>query len=370
MKVTSSQVHWFRLQRSGLVEPFTSAEETAHRLIGVQAQLPPAAALAIWNRTSALTHADLEALRLDRRTLVRFWGQRNTAHLYAARDWPFLHSAIEQPRSAPELELEQANLRADFNRLIDRTRRRLAAGEHLTYKDVGSKKLEEGFELRWHVAYAVLLQLVREGVVCHGPDRAGESGFVHREHWLPDLDWSPPAAEDALPELAVRYLSTYGPAEPGDLAYWYDTKVSDAKRWIEAAGARCSVVEVDGRNLSCATDDLDSLAGKPPPLSDWPVRLLYRFDPLLLAIKDKSWLIDPEQKKKVWRPAAHVAAVLLVGGRIAGTWRYDRRSKSLSIRVSPFDSLSRTEAGAVMEQAKGIAAFFGLELKALEGAHF
>ena len=34
--------------------------------------------------------------RLERKSLVRFWGQRNTLHLYAARDWPFLHTVFGQ----------------------------------------------------------------------------------------------------------------------------------------------------------------------------------------------------------------------------------------------------------------------------------
>ena len=50
------------------------------------------------------------------------------------------------------------------------------------------------------------------------------------------------------------------------------------------------------------------------------MRLLGRWDPMLLALKDKSWLIDNEHKKKVWRPGGNVEATLLIHGRIAGTW--------------------------------------------------
>jgi hypothetical protein len=83
----------------------------------------------------------------------------------------------------------------------------------------------------------------------------------------------------------------------------------------------------------------------------------------VLSTKDKSWLIDDEHKKKVWWPAAHVAAVLLVRGRIAGTWRYDRKARGLDVRVSPFARLSRPVAGAVEKQAKAIAGFLDLPLR-------
>ena len=96
------------------------------------------------------------------------------------------------------------------------------------------------------------------------------------------------------------------------------------------------------------------------------MRLLYRFDPLLLATRDKSWLIDAEHYKKVWRPSAHVAAVLLVGGRIAGTWRYDRKAKGLDIAITPFSRLTRRVVAAVEKQAAGVAGFFALPLKGVE----
>ncbi len=365
MKITPAQVRWFRLRRSGLVEPFATPEETAHRSIGIQAQLPSAANLAFWNRTANCTAAALEEGRLVRRSLVRFWGQRNTVHIYRTEDWPFLHAAFEERQSIVRRKLEQAGLFGEFRRLVRRTAQRLAEGEQLTYKHIKSKKLEQGQD-RWVVSYVVFMQLVREGVACHGPDRGAESGFVHRERWLPDLDWSPPSPEEVFPELARRYLAAYGPAEARDLAFWCGTTVTNAKRWIEAAGERCCTVVVDGRPHWCCRADLEDLAAAPPSASRWPVRLLHRFDPLLLATKDKSWLIDEEHYKKVWLPSAQVAAVLLVRGRIAGTWRYDRKAKGLHVRVDPFTPLSRTIHRAAEKQAAGIASFIGLELTKFE----
>lgn len=364
-KITPAHVHWFRHRRSGLVEPFATAEETARRLIGVQAQLPPAADVAFFNRTADCTVADLAKARLENKTLVRFWGQRNTVHIYRTADWPFLHSAFAERQSIMHRRLERAGLLGDFRRFVRRIGKRLGDGEVLTYKDIKSKKLE-GAQDKWVVSYLVLMELVREGVACHGADRGSESAFVRREHWLPDLAWSPPPEEDAYPELARRYLSTYGPAEVRDLAFWYGTSATNARRWIESAGEDCCAVEVADRTLWCCRTDLQELAVKPPARSRFPVRLLYRFDPLLLATKDKSWLIDEEHYKLVWKGSAHVDPVLLVGGCIAGTWRYDREAKGLRVKVRPFATLSRTVTREVEKEAAGIADFFGMPLQDFE----
>jgi len=365
VRVTPTQVRWFRFRRSGLAEPFRTPEETAHRLIGVQAQLPPAAALAFRNRTSGCTASGLDEARLAHRSLVRFWGQRNTVHVYCTDDWPFLHTVFAGRHSTLHRRLDAAGLLADFRRVVARMRKRLAAGERLTYKDVRSRKLESE-AIRWRLSYVAFMQLVREGVACHGPDKGPESGFVHREHWLPDLAWSPPDADLAFPELARRYLGAYGPAEASDLAFWYGTTIRTAGRWIESAGESCAPVAVGDRTLWALADDVEELAGSPPPAGRWPVRLLHRFDPLLLATKDKSWLVDEERYKDVWRSSAQVAAVLLVHGRIAGTWRYERKAQELRVLVRPFSRLTRAVSRAVQKEADAVADFFGLQSASVE----
>ncbi len=67
MKVSAAQARWFRIRRSGLIEPFTTPSETARHLIGVQAQLPAAADIAFFNRTADVSPAALEHERLEAR---------------------------------------------------------------------------------------------------------------------------------------------------------------------------------------------------------------------------------------------------------------------------------------------------------------
>ena len=374
MNISASQTRWFRFRRSGLGEPFATPAETARHLIGVQAQMPAAANVAFFNRTGGVSPDSLAHERLETRSVFRLWGQRNTAHIYAADDWPLLYTVFRDRGSVTTRRMEKSGLLTEFRRLVKRMEQRLAAGERLTYKDAASRKLKavppdvlglQGLtEVQdgWVVSYAAFRQLVRDGVVCHGPDQGGESTFVHRHLWLPDLDWAVPDEETAFVDLACRYLATYGPAAPRDLAYWFGTTVTNARRWVAAAGERIANVVVEGQPAVCRTDDLGAVAEKPPAPSKWPVKLLYRFDPLLLATKDKNWLIERRHKKQVWRPGGHVNAVILVGGRIVGTWRYDKRAKGLVISVTPFEPLSRAVARAVETQARAVARFMGLDL--------
>ena len=361
MDISAAHARWFRFRRSGLAEPFATPAETARHLIGVQAQMPAAADVAFFNRTVGVSPDSLAHERFSTRSVVRLWGQRSTAHIYAVEDWPLLHSVFRHRGTVATARLEKAGLTAEFRRLVSRLARRLAAGERLVYKDAASKGLEAVHD-EWVGGYLVFRQLVRDGVACHGPDRGGGSTFVHRTRWLPDLDWAPPDDETAGAEIAYRYLATYGPAAPRDLAFWLGTTVATARRWVVAAGGRIADVVVAGQSALCRTDDLDTLAETPPAPSAWPVKLLHRFDPLLLASTDKTWLIEQRYYKQVWRTGGHVDAVILVGGRIAGTWRYDKKRQGLVVSVWPFEPLSRRVTRAVDAQARAVARFLGRDL--------
>lgn len=115
--------------------------------------------------------------------------------------------------------------------------------------------------------------------------------------------------------------------------------------------------------VSAEREDLSALTEPPPPPKKWPVHLLGRFDPLLLAHADKRCWVDPEHYRRVWH-GTHIEPVLLVAGRIRGVWRYRRTARGVTINLQLFDSakLPAHVQRAVGEQAHAIAAFFGVPL--------
>ncbi len=214
----------------------------------------------------------------------------------------------------------------------------------------------------------VFAELVRTGLACHARWDGGEARYAYRNHWLPGLEWSPPPVEAANVELARRYFRCYGPATVADFAYWRGVGVEESRRWVGALAEELVPVTTDaaapGAPLLLLHDDLPVLAEAAPESGAWPVRMLGRFDPLLLAHRVKDWVVPPEAYARVWRPAGHIEAVVLVHGRAVATWRYDRiGAGSLAVRVFPFRwPLAAPVGKAVRRQAREVARFFGLKL--------
>ena len=369
---SEEQIRWFRLRRSGLVEPWPTPETAAARLAGVQAQILSASTLALWNRTAtgAATEAEVAARLFDTRTLIRLWGQRRTLHLYASEDWPMLYAAFRERRTWWERDAESDPTFdvVAFHTGVARVAELLRERGTLSRKELRAAGIPLPAELYspWGGVFA---ELVRIGAACHARWNGGEARYACREHWLPGLAWSPPATEEANVGLARRYFACYGPATETDFAYWRGAYVRECRPWFAALAdelvpVTCETPESAGPTLYIRREDLPALCETPPPAGDWPVKLLGRFDPLLLAHRDKDWVVPATAYKRVWRPAGHIEAVVLVHGRAVATWRYDRiGAGSLAVRVFPFRwPLPAPVGKEVRRLAREVARFFGLRL--------
>ncbi|MCS6886957.1 winged helix DNA-binding domain-containing protein [Chloroflexus sp.] len=361
LDLTVEQATVTRFVANGLLTPFADPVTAAAHLAGVQAQILPAAGLALWNRVPAFTATQLDHLLYHERALVRLWGQRGTLHLYAATDWPLIYAA----QAGRSTYWEQEALRdgwdpAEYEAFIERAARWLAEHETMGRSDL--RRLAPDIDDRhlsgWGGIFAIL---TRRGLACHAAPSGGEARMAHRLRWRPDLPWDPPSTEEANAELMRRYIAVFGPVSFADMTAWRGRTQAEIKRWLARLGDEVVQVTVGGRPAWWLQSCLERLPALPEP-GDLPPRLLGRFDPLLLGTRDRSWLIDAAVYKHVWRPAGHIEATILLQGRIAGTWRYDWRGPALIVTLRPFAPLSAATRAQLAALAADVAAHFAAPL--------
>jgi hypothetical protein len=366
LSLTPEQTRWQRFQRAGFVQPFADAPTAASALVGVQAQILPAAGLALWNRTPELNQTHFDRLLLNERTLVKLWGQRGTLHLYASKDWPLLNAARSTERTWWERQAERdkengAKNLAERRQMVEQIAELLRNRESLGRRDLRASGLPlSDDELSpWGGIFA---DLVRLGYACHYGRSEGEGRFVARERWLPDLTWDLPDSTHANVDIVRRYFAAYGPATLQDFAYWRGVANQRAQGWFKDVAPELAEVEVEGQSAYLPKSALEQGELPAPPAEAWPVRLLYRFDPYLLAHRSKDWVVPPAHYNAVWRPAGHIEGIVVVRGQAAATWRYDRKGSGLIITVNPFKTLPKYILKQVEKRAKAVATFFHLPL--------
>ena len=219
--------------------------------------------------------------------------------------------------------------------------------------------------------YGALLTLCMKGHGCR-VDTGDNAPAVlaWRSKLFPALGWKPPPFEKAMVEVARRFFSTYGPATEADFRYWLSASASESRAAVQVLQDSNELAEVivdegegDQWPQLVIQADLPVLMEKPPPTTKWPVLLLGRFDPLLLAHADKTCWVDRKHYQRVWHHT-HIEPVLLVKGRIRGVWRYETKARGVAINLQLFDTaaLPSHVERALQKQANGIARFFDAPL--------
>jgi Winged helix DNA-binding domain len=258
--------------------------DVVRRLLAVQAQDFASVPLALRARSQGLTRDAVHGA-LDSGELVISWLNRGTLHLVRRDDYWWLH-ALTAPtiRTANERRLSQEGVR-NSARGVRQIAKALEDGP-LLRQEIGSRIGASGAALT-HLLVAASL----DGLIIRGPLRGREQTFV----LVRDHIGEPPRVDRdaALAELSRRYLAGHAPASAADLAYWSGLPLRDLPR------------------MGAVT---------PRQAGEMAPRLLPPFDPYIMGWKERSFAIPPEMTKRVMPGGGMFRAVVLVDGRVAGTW--------------------------------------------------
>jgi len=413
----SSEVLDRRVRRHHLARraPAEDALRVVADVAGLHAQLPAAAELALWARVDGLRPGAVDRLLWEDRLLVRTWAMRGTIHLLPAAELPVYTAA--QQRLPPRhhgaawlrhhgLTREQAEaMLAAIPAALDGPplSREELAGEvaRRTGHDVLAGKLTGGFG-------DLLKPAAFRGDLCFAPPDGRRVRFTRPDRWLGPQEPVDPAAGAAA--VTRRWLAAYGPGTREHLARWFGmSSPAEAGRWLDLLRDDAVPVDVEGRSGRRLRDDATT-AGDPgaapggvavarggavevrdgavevpggapdvrdgaaaargAPAGGGPadggeatrgvVRLLPAFDPYVVgAPRDSAAVLAPEHRAAVHQPQGWISPVLLVGGRIAGTWRHEAAGRRLAVRVAPFAAVGPAVRTAVEEEAVHLAAFLG-----------
>jgi hypothetical protein len=330
------------------------AVDAIDRLVGLQGQEPLEPYIGLWSRLGDFRPAELVDL-LETRQVVRTHVMRRTLHVVTAADAvvlrPLLQSMLET-RMMGTLRRRLPGVDADELRAAARP-----------FFDDGPRSVTEvgrAVAERWPAASArdlgdalgtlvPVVQVPPRGLW----GRSGPARYVSIEAWLGRRLVDPPDPPD---RVVLRYLAAYGPAAAADI-----------RAWSGLAGLRDSVTRLRpqlvvfrderGRELLDVPD-----GHRPDPDVPAPPRFLPAFDNAVLGFDDRTRIIDDAHRGL----SVAGARLLLVDGRVAGTWMTDERDGRTALRISMLTSLRRADRDQVVDEGDRLLAFLtdGAEIEA------
>jgi hypothetical protein len=368
VKLTWEQALAWRMRRHHLVErvPRRSLVGVVERICGLHAQVMSSAELTAWARVEDLAPDAVSKALWKQRSLVKLWAMRGTLHLLPARElglWlggtatyeHYLKPAWLRAFETTEKELE-ALIAAIETSLDGRLFTREELGEEIE-RVTRSKGVKEKVQGSWG---PFLKPASFRGKLCFGPSEGQRVRFTSPESWLKGpLEIVPPA--EAVAAITRRYMGAFAPAAREDLARWWGVAPAQGGRMLAALGDEAVRVDVEGtEGWMLAAHAREVQAAAPVELA----RLLPGFDMWMIgASRGAAALLDPAQRKRVYRNQGWISPVLLVNGRMEGVWKHERKGKRLLVAIEPFAKRTPRWVRTQLEaEAERLALFLGGDL--------
>jgi hypothetical protein len=374
IELTWGQAMTWRMRRHHLLER-APQEEMLHvtaRIGGLHAQVMSCAELTLHARVEGLEREAVATALWQERSLVKLWAIRGTLHLLPAAEldtWlgalgTYDHYLKKAWLKAFDITVEQLEQLIDaIGQALDgelRTREELGAE---VARIAGSPELADKVQGSWG---PYLKPASFRGRLCFGPNDGQKVRFTRPDKWLGRSIELPEPAE-ALHAVTRRHLGAFGPAAREDLARWWGAQPAQAGRMLKALGDEVVQVDVEGTPGWMLREHAEEAAAAQRP--ERLVRLLPGFDMWVIgAARDAAALLDPGEKKRVYRNQGWISPVLLVNGRMEGVWRHEQKGRRLTVTIEPFGKLPKWARSEVEAEAERLARFLGgdLELSSAE----
>ncbi|GAB3616983.1 winged helix DNA-binding domain-containing protein [Okibacterium endophyticum] len=290
----------------------------------------------------------------DSRHLVRSWPMRGTLHAIAGEDLRWMLS-LTAARTTAGLasRFRELNLgTAEFTRAAKAVESAFSAHERLSRADLMTAIQRGGVDPTGQRGPHLLGHLARQGLICLGPFESSEQLFVWCDDWIP----SAPALtrDEALHELARRYLRGHGPASVDDLAWWAGITLGDARTAVASLEDDVERVSASGVELVRLSS---SVSASP---SSRLVHALPGFDETVLGYRNRAFTMHVDHGSRIVPGNNGVFMPTVQNrGRVVGTWSKKERARSIDIGLTPFESISTSTRTGFERSIQAYGAFRG-----------
>lgn len=238
-----------------------------------------------------------------------------------------------------------------------RTRAELTAGVAERTGQSGRKDLAAKLASGWGT---FLKPPAHRGHLCHGPDAGRNVTFVKPADWLGVKPPKPVDPKVATGHLAERFLRLFPGASREGVARWWGASPSRIKAGVAAAGVPIAEIDIEGAAGWTLAEDVAAIERATEPVG---VRLLPNFDAYVNDLPRRvDALLPVEHHDRVHRVAGWVSPVVIVDGRVAGTWEIGSAKKGV-VLVQPFGTWRAGRTRELKAEVERIAAFLDRPLK-------
>jgi hypothetical protein len=347
----ASEIPQFRLNSTGLSSSsFNSPAAVVEHLGAVQSQDFAAAKWSVGLRLQKATDRTVEAA-FNEGKFLRTHVMRPTWHFVMPKDIRWMLE-LTAPRVKRILAPYDCKLGITPEVLIASQRvftKALEGKNYLNRTELGNQLEANGLSARGQRLAHLIMHSEIEGLICSGPRRGKQFTYGLLEEVAPNAKKLP--QEDAQEKLALKYFRGHGPAQLVDFAWWSGLAMKDARQGLDKARTALTEETVEGKTywFSQKTNAVT--------YTKLEAYLLSIYDEYVIGYKDRSALGEGRYFEELIQMGNALTAVMVLDGRIVGTWKRRIGKDQVEIRLNPFMDLDAQEREEFEKSADRYSAF-------------
>lgn len=326
--------------------------------MAVQSQDYAAGTWALGQRLDGWTQDDIDRA-FDAGELIRTHVLRPTWHFVVPEDLRWL-LALNGPRRIRGAAHRHRALEIDqelLTRAVGVFERAIARSGPQTRIELRDALAADGIDADAGRLTHLVMWAETEAVLCSGPRRGGAHTYALVAERVPAVPQR--AFDEALAEIAQRYVASHGPAQDVDLAWWAGLNLGEARRGLASASPALESEVIDGRTFWFADD-----APRPARHLASTMHLLPNYDELLVAFSDRSDGLDGALPATARVAEEIFSHVIVRDGRVVGRWYRPTVGSGPVVRLEPRVALDADDRTRLRDAVDRYAAFVGRELAA------
>jgi hypothetical protein len=348
----------YRLINQQIAETkFTQPIEIVNWFGAMQSQEYAMAKWAIGLRLNGLTDPDIEK-EFNSGNILRTHVLRPTWHFVLPADIGWMVQL-----TAPRINAASASMFRMMgldNKILKRSNdvliKALEGGKHLdrnVLREALQKKKIATDEFR--LGY-LLMRAELDRLICSGPRKGKQFTYALLGERVDPKIVRNFTGDEALLELTSRYFTSRGPATVRDYTWWSGLTVKDAKKGVDLLPNTFVRKSIKGEQYIYAGDIPDDASISKSRSSF----LMPDYDEYGIAYKDRSAIFSKEKMNLPQRGGNPVFnRMIIIEGRIAGSWRRTINNSSMKIETVPFQPLTGPKKKLLHAAVKRFSAFVG-----------
>ncbi len=356
-----------RLQNQRLIgQVFTKPEEVVRWMGALQAQDFAAAKWAVGIRLNKSTDWKIEEA-FNSGKILRTHVMRPTWHFVHPADIRWL-LALTSPRVHAfnghyyrKSGLDKTIFRKS-NEIIARA---LQGGKQLTRHQLDNVLRANGVPTKNLGLSYTMMQAELDGIICSGPRKGKQFTYMLLDERVPKVKIID--RDHALSELIKRYFSSRGPAQIQDFVWWSGLTSIDAKKGIAMNKTHLFREDYQDKTYWFFKPAHNNTV-RGSIQSELRAALLPAFDEYFIAYKDRGAILDGEHKKFINAGGGMLSGVIVIRGKVVGTWKRTFQKNTAHINIRPFFPFDAAQTRAVNHAAETYGKF--LQLSVVLYSHF